>query len=253
MTCYQSVRETGGDILTREQRYALNIKGLTYRTIWVEFPDIEAVAKQINAKALYERDGAPLYTLPMLFDHTTSTAITDSWNIVRYLDERYPATHVVIPRGMTVLQKTFQAVVEAKLQIGIFLYTVMQTSSQMNPRSREWYRRTREAELSRTLEEVAPVGSQEREILWKSILDVFSQVSLWMKENEKGTAFVCGKEPTFADFVIGSHLTWVKRVLGPQSKEYQELMVANGGIWASLVDGLARWEHVDQEGLKCLA
>lgn len=215
-------------------RYALNIKGLTYKTVWVEFPDIEAVAKQINAKALYERDGAPLYTLPMLFDHTTGRAVTDSWNIVKYLDETYPATYAVIPRGTAVLQKAFQEVVEAKLQIGIFLYTVMQTSSQMNPRSREWYRRTREAELGRTLEEVGPEGSEERVRLWKNIIDVFSQVSLWMKENEEGTVFVCGKRPTFSDFVIVSHLTWVKRVLGPQSKEYQELMTANGGIWASL-------------------
>lgn len=240
-------------VLTRKQRYALNIKGLTYKIVWVEFPDIEAVAKQINAKALYERDGTPLCTLPMLFNHTTGAAITDSWNIARYLDETYPTRHVVIPRETAVLQKTFLTVVEPKLQIGIFLYTIMQTQSQMNPRSREWYRKTREAELGRTLEEIGPEGSQEREMLWKNILDVFSQVSSWMEENEKGSVFVCGKEPTFADFVIGSHLTWVKRVLGPQSKEYQELMVVNGGIWALLADGLAAWEYVDQEGLKNLA
>lgn len=241
-------------MLTCKQRYALNIKGLTYKTVWVEFPDIEAVAKQINAKALYERDGKPLYTLPMLFDHTTGTAITDSWNIVRYLDTTYPERHnVVIPRETAALQKMFLTAVEPKLQIGIFLYTVMQTMSQMNPRSREWYRRTREAELGKTLEEIGPEGSQERDMLWKNILEVFSQVSSWMEENEKGSAFVCGEGPTFVDFVIGSHLTWVKRVLGPQSKEYQELMVVNGGIWALLADGLAKWEYVDQEGLKDLA
>lgn len=230
--------------------YALNFKGLPYKTVWVEFPDIEAVAKEIGAKAIYESDGAPLYTLPMLFDHTANVAVTDSWNIAKYLDDKYPETDACLPRETVALQKAFQMTVESKLQWNVLLYTVMQTHSQMNPRSGEYWRRTREKMFGKKLEEVGPEGSEARELAWKNILDLLSEVDLWMRDNEQGTVFVCGKEPTFADFVVGSHLTWMKRVLGAQSAGYQELMVVNDGRWALLVEGLNKWEWVDKSSLE---
>lgn len=227
----------------------MNIKGLTYKTVWVEFPDIEVVAKQIGVIPCYERGGIPLYTLPMIYDHNTDVAIADSWAIAKYLDNAYPETYQVIPRETAALQKSFQVMVEAKLQLGVFLYTMIQTCSQLKPQSREYYRRTREAALGKMMEEVAPQGSEAREQAWKGILTILAEVSLWMSENGEGVAFVCGKRAAFVDFVLGSHLTVLKRVLGPQSREYRELMCADGGRWAVLTDALARWEYVDRVGL----
>ncbi|KZP02399.1 hypothetical protein FIBSPDRAFT_808778, partial [Athelia psychrophila] len=43
-------------------RLALNIKGLPYRTVWVEYPDIEQLCKKIGA-AKTNSAAAP-YTLP---------------------------------------------------------------------------------------------------------------------------------------------------------------------------------------------
>ncbi|KAJ8699426.1 hypothetical protein PTI98_002541 [Pleurotus ostreatus] len=48
-------------------RYALNIKGIPYQTVWVEYPDIEAVCKKIGASPTGEE--APHYTLPVIKTH----------------------------------------------------------------------------------------------------------------------------------------------------------------------------------------
>ena len=91
-------------------RYTLNIKGIPYRTVWVEYPDIKPLCLKIGAAATEKLpDGSPLYTLPVIFDPNTSKAIADSAAIARYLDVTYP-THVprLIPEDMDALHAAFQ-------------------------------------------------------------------------------------------------------------------------------------------------
>ena len=72
-------------------RYTLNIKGIPYKTIWVEFPDVKALCQKIGAApTLPLPDGTMMYTLPTLYDPNTKTAVSDSAAIARYLDRAYP-------------------------------------------------------------------------------------------------------------------------------------------------------------------
>lgn len=103
------------------QRFALNFKGLAYRTVWVEYPDIgkvirpcraqtrliqcpATVAQKIGAKPAPTIVGISMPTVPMIYDPSTDTAMSDSSEIVKYLDKQYPSETAIIPAGTDALQ-----------------------------------------------------------------------------------------------------------------------------------------------------
>ena len=71
-----------------------------------------------------------------------------------------------------------------------------------------------------------------------------------LKENGQGTVFVMGDTPSFADAAIYSSIIWLEDMLGTDSKEWTELMAADEGRWAKLVEAFRKWKVVDEEGLK---
>jgi hypothetical protein len=65
----------------------LHYKGLEYETVWVEYPDIETVAKKLGIKPTgVKPDGSDLYTIPMIYDRSTGTGVAHSFQIALYLD-----------------------------------------------------------------------------------------------------------------------------------------------------------------------
>ncbi|KAI0682851.1 hypothetical protein BC835DRAFT_807562, partial [Cytidiella melzeri] len=61
---------------TWRTRYALNYKGIPYRTEWVEYPDIEPLCKKIGGSATAKKeDGRDHYTLPMIYDPSTGEVV----------------------------------------------------------------------------------------------------------------------------------------------------------------------------------
>ncbi|KAJ7574088.1 hypothetical protein C8J56DRAFT_757479, partial [Mycena floridula] len=80
-------------------RYALNFKGLQYKTQWVEYCDIEQVSKALGAKPTDIKARKPLYTLPMIYDDSTGAMVTDSIAIAEYLDITYPEKSLLMPAG----------------------------------------------------------------------------------------------------------------------------------------------------------
>jgi hypothetical protein len=89
-------------------RWTLNYKQLSYKTVWVEYPDIEALSLEIGAEPAHKREnGDPYYTLPIIKDPNTDKIISDSHNIALYLDETYPERQVM-PKGTAGLFFGFQ-------------------------------------------------------------------------------------------------------------------------------------------------
>jgi glutathione S-transferase len=86
---------------------ALNIKGVSYTTVFIEFPDIEARLKAAGVPPNGTRaDGTLIYTLPALVDPNTGAAIADSQNIAEYLDKQYPGAGALtfFPPGSRTVQ-----------------------------------------------------------------------------------------------------------------------------------------------------
>ncbi|ESK98217.1 hypothetical protein Moror_264 [Moniliophthora roreri MCA 2997] len=139
----------------------LNFKGIPYRTVWVEYPDIEATCKKIGALPTgVKLNGSPLYTLPVIHDPHTGATISDSALIAEYLYRAYPAKSTLIPAGTQTLQAAFRDVSVAKLtplwQLALPKMTLI-----LGPRSEEYYRRTKLPISGMTMEEMYPCGEKK--------------------------------------------------------------------------------------------
>ena len=77
------------------------MKGIPYRTVWVDCTDIEALCKKLGVSPTTTRpSGDPCYTLPTIYDPNTKRAVTDSAAIVRYLESAYPAAGPTLAFGV---------------------------------------------------------------------------------------------------------------------------------------------------------
>ncbi|ETW81321.1 hypothetical protein HETIRDRAFT_318898, partial [Heterobasidion irregulare TC 32-1] len=108
---------------------------------------------------------------------------------------------------------------------------------------------TREALFEKTLEQYTPQG-EARTALWGIARKGLTEIDGWLQENSKGTVFVMGDTPSFADVSFYASLLWLEDVLGTGSKEWTELMAADEGRWAKLAEMFLKWKVVDEEGLK---
>ncbi|KAF8500069.1 hypothetical protein JB92DRAFT_2980192 [Gautieria morchelliformis] len=98
------------------EQYALNYKGAPYKTVWIEYPEIEPTMRSIGAAPTKKKpDGSPWYTIPVIVDPSRTatsggpTVVSDSFHIAEYLDETYstPSTGPLFPPGTKALQQLF--------------------------------------------------------------------------------------------------------------------------------------------------
>ncbi|TFY71089.1 hypothetical protein EVG20_g1914 [Dentipellis fragilis] len=236
-------------------RLALTMKGIPHKTIWVEYPDIATVCKEIGVKSTTTpaaiASGAPQYTLPVLQDHNTGALISDSFNIALYLDKTYPHTIRLIPEGTDAFQAMCVDVFVEKMLLPLALIYAVEASESLSPRSTEYFRRTREAAFGKRLEELSPEGPV-RDAHWKQCLDGLTVVQGWTNENRNGgeSLYIMGDTPSFADVVIVSILICIKALAGAESDGWRVLMEANRGHWARLVAAFDQWIWVDEESTK---
>ncbi|KAG2136182.1 hypothetical protein BD769DRAFT_1626939 [Suillus cothurnatus] len=208
---------------TWKTRYALNIKGVAYKTEWVEYPDIEALAKKIGAPPTSTNaDGSPLYTLPMINDPNTGKVVADSFLIAEYLDATYPRWN-------------YLAGVIGGLG-SIFLHQLAISCYILNPSSEKYFRATREANYGRKIEEFSPAGAQ-READWAKTKEGLVAVDGWLSKNGGGK-FVMGDNITYADGILGGWMTWIKITNGENSAAWKDFASWNGGRWGTYITNL---------------
>ncbi len=119
-------------------RYALNYKRVTYKTVYLELPDI--VAFYIDngiPTALRKADGTPHYSVPLIYDESTKKYINDSFEIAVYLDETYP-TPPIFPHNTIALQSLVADACTAHIK-SIFTLNLPGVLSQLNSTNRTYY------------------------------------------------------------------------------------------------------------------
>ncbi|KAK7058530.1 hypothetical protein VNI00_002166 [Paramarasmius palmivorus] len=228
------------NVITWRTRFTLNYKGLPYRTIWVEYPDVEATCKKLGvAPTSIKPDGSPFYTLPMIHDPNTGSTIAESFSIAEYLDKTYPDTPRVIPQGTRALQLAFVAALWSK--VGQFhQFCTPKATWSLNERSEGYFRRTREEMCGLTMEDLYPKGDKAEEGWKKAEVDL-AAVDRWLKE---GGEFVMGDEPCFADFALGGVLVGCKALFGEDSKEWKQITEWHNGRWGRYSKSLEKYEKV---------
>lgn len=228
--------------LTHSPRLALNIKGLPYKTVWVEYPDIEPLCKKIGAKPTEVVAGVPRYTLPVIHDPTHNAVIANSIDIARYLEAMYPDTTPLFPGGLHGLHEAFQDAHQRIALRGIYHIMLPVTHTKLNPVSEVYFRRTREAKFGKKLEEFSPLGPQ-RDAHWAQVEEGHGVADGWLSKNEKGT-YVMGETMSYADVTIAAYLLWVKAIFGVGSEEWKDILEWQGGRWASFLAQFEKYEQI---------
>ncbi|KAK7054416.1 hypothetical protein VNI00_003614 [Paramarasmius palmivorus] len=225
-------------------RYCFNYKKIPYKTIWVEYPDIQSTCKRLGAEPTSTNsDGTPLYTLPIIRDPNTGAVISDSPRIAEYLEANYPDTPTLYPPGTHAFQAAFLDAFE-DLHLKVSRFTLPKTLNILNPPSYTFFKEDRERRRGRSIlmEDFYPKG-QEKEELWKGWKDDWAVVDGWIRKNPSGD-FVFGETITWADLVIAGWVIWMRIVFGVDSEEWKDMATWHGGRWSKLLDNLSEYEAI---------
>jgi glutathione S-transferase len=231
----------------RPSRYALNIKGLTFKTGWIEAPDIKAFYEEHGIPCVNTRpDGSPYYTLPIIHDGSTNKFVADSYHIIAYLDDNYPNTPTLLPKGTHALQTAFEFAMRSAIAESNRI--IMPASCEiLNEASRSYFYRTRNIEGLKI-----PEDRMDEE--WKRFEAGMGEIDKWFKKNGKEQKYVAGNTISYADIVLAARLLWIKkaydgkRVLDRdtqgrrESKEWEYIQGWHGGRWAKLVAEFQQYE-----------
>ena len=216
--------------LNASRRYALNIKGIPYKTEWVEFPDIEPLAKKIGAAPTILTDGTPAYSVPIISDPNTGKVISDSFLIAEYLDATYPDGRTLFPPGTKPLFAAFESGILDALK-GVFMAQLVASYNIMNPSSQEYFRRTREARFGQKIEEFSPMGPKRDADVAKGKAG-FDVVDGWLSKSEG--KFVFGDTISYADGILAAWLTWIKTTDGI----WKDMATWHNGRWATYLENV---------------
>lgn len=224
-------------------RYALNLKGLKYKTEWVEYPDIEPVLKKLGALPADKKpDGRDHYTLPVIYDPNTKKVVEDSAKIAKYLDDAYPNTPRLFPVGTDAFQAMFHDFIWSDVGHPLLLNILADTADSLLPRSQEYFRSTREENYGMKLEEL------RGEKVWKKVEAGLEKLEGYLAKNGEGNdLLLMGAQGgiTYSDIQVASILLWARLVWGESSENWKRLAGFHGGKWGRFCAQFAKFEQVD--------
>ncbi|KAG1882727.1 hypothetical protein F4604DRAFT_350310 [Suillus subluteus] len=219
-------------------RYCLTFKGLTFETVWLEFPEIKPFYEQhsLVPTTSYNIKGtpAPLCTLPIIIDPNTDRLITDSFAIAQYLDEQYPDTPKVLPNGTAALVHVFQTAFYNAVK-GTSLLAGFRGAQKLNPESKEYYIRTCEERFGIPWEQFGM--HEKREEQWDALRVAYNTMDGWYATSSG--QFILGDTPCFADFIVAGLCNYIRYCF--ENEEWEEVKSWNGGRWRRLVEATDKY------------
>ncbi|KAJ4490736.1 hypothetical protein J3R30DRAFT_3424739 [Lentinula aciculospora] len=222
-------------------RYSLAYKSLPYRTVLVEFPDLERTMERLGAAPTETKpDGSPKYTLPVIHDAATNAVVSDSVSIAQYLDETYPSPPL-FPNGTHAFHASFNDIFPVRIE-PMLQFLIPSIASVLNPRSEEYFRHTRKEMFGKDLTELYPAkGSERREIEWRRFEEGFGMLDKSMRKCD--ILIMGGNMPCFADFTVAGWLRSFRTVFGEASEEWEDIMQWHDGRWYRFMKALEKYEN----------
>ena len=187
--------------------FILNYKRIPYRTVWIEFTDVEDTLRAIGAPPSARKpDGRPVYTLPVIVDPLRSlnapVILSNVNNIADYLEATYPARSI-FPEGSRALQALFVHYIQDIFAKPLLPILVPLTHQRLPERSQAHFGH-------RGGHSPAPpvlVGHQ-REQAWAAVKDQFDFLASILDKNtsDGNGVVVMGRDVSYADFALCSVL-----------------------------------------------
>lgn len=231
-----------------DRSYALDFKGLNYKTIFLEYPEIQKIALQLGANPTgTDSSGVPKYTLPMIHDLSTGTVIAESLDIVEYLDRAYPDRARVVPPASSSLLRALNIALYAVIPDVFWELTTAAILHDhlFNPPSEEYFKPLREEDFGKSIEEIVSLwsDSDRKEQALQAIEKGFAKVDTWYSKD--ASRYFVGQTWSFADFIIAGRLAYARSIFGRESNEWKQMGSWNGGRWGRRMDELDQFSRLD--------
>ncbi|PPQ78421.1 hypothetical protein CVT24_001429 [Panaeolus cyanescens] len=212
-------------------KYALYAKKIPFHVELVEMVDIPALSKALGLQPGEIIMGAPMYTLPAIYDPSTKKAVSDSLTINMYLDAQYPDTPRVVAEGTKGLIKAFFTAIRT-LDYASFPLTIETYLGLTTAKSREYFRTTREKFLGARIEDMTPREPEKIAEVWAGVEKAFDTMDGWYG----GNTFIMGNDvPTHADFVVAGRLMLLQEFFREESQDWKRVAGLNDGRWGKLL------------------
>lgn len=225
---------------SNEHRYALNFKGVNYRTEWVELPDVTSVRKSLEVPAnRTHRDGSPFYTLPIIKNLSTSEVVGDSFEIAQYLDKTYPDAPSLFPASSTISLdgRAFNAQVDVIFTNHVIICI---HGLPFNPQTAEISKKTFvERAGKENWDELTVRGEERTKTIeaFKAALGDLAEVY-----GKKKGPFLEDNVPSYADLIVGGWLQFFKATL--PLEEWQAIETWHDGTWGKLFKALGKYADI---------
>ncbi|WP_249978335.1 glutathione S-transferase family protein [Vreelandella olivaria] len=196
-------------------RMAMAHKGLSFDTVPWRFLEKEALAF-----ANYDK-------VPVLSDG--DTVVTDSFEIMRYLDKAYPEAPV-LGEGISYQRALFfKRFVERSVTPPIFRIVAMDLLEAIDPSDKAYFRETREARFGARLEEVHQPEQGRRQL---------KRVLAPVRDQLRASLFIDGGEPGGADYLLFGSMMWAYSVSlevlvdeeDPLDLWFKRMLEVHGGV-----------------------
>ncbi|MYL23056.1 glutathione S-transferase family protein [Halomonas alkaliantarctica] len=168
--------------------------------------------------------------VPVLCDG--DKVVTDSFEIMRYLDDAYPEAPVLGEDVSYQRALFFKHFVERSVAPSLFRIVVLDLLAAIHPGDRDYFRETREARFGCTLEEFHQ-PEQGRAALQKTLAPVRGVL--------RETPFLDGEIPSGADYLLFGSMMWAycvsKETLVPPDDEvahwFERMLAQHNGLAAN--------------------
>ncbi|KAG8168376.1 hypothetical protein KVR01_001125 [Diaporthe batatas] len=188
-------------------RLMLNYKKVSYRTVFLEFPDIKPTLEEFGLVPGDQARGR--YTVPTIQHVASKKYIMDSAPISRFIEETYPDPPIPLESELgREIEVRARAVVGAVMSKSLWPDEIRILA----PPAAEYFRHTREAMLGHPLEDLLdPVADTDR---WAAVEGDIDEVGALMRTNAAEGPFVLGSRPSYTDFFIAGALQSAKVIDG---------------------------------------
>ncbi|KAI0315622.1 hypothetical protein OF83DRAFT_337156 [Amylostereum chailletii] len=203
-------------------------------------PDVEPTLKQLGVPPTSIRGRKPFYSVPTIYDPSTQKSVTDTIQILIYLEDQYPEyTPMLFPKASRPLQTAFTDTLFASVFERAIPDMLFGIHDRLCSRSQTYFRESRERWIGKRLEEVPADGEE-----CQRVIGAFETVGRWMDMNGGGSVWMMGASMSFSDVAVAAALTSSERVVGSEGDMWVAIKEAEGGRWARFLQRFGEWQTV---------
>ena len=185
-------------------RLLLNFKGIPYKTIWLEYPEIEPFCKSVGIPPHNSGNEIADYTLPIV-KFLDGRYIMHSQEIASELEKFYPEPSLHID---VVMLEQLQTIIRGSILRYGALFIVGTSKNLLREESKGYFDRERGKRYG-------PLEQVERETdveeMWERVGDGLRQIGTKSRANSEGP-FLEGQRVSAGDFVIVGFMQWFRRI-----------------------------------------